>query len=413
MKLLISLTATVKFEAGQRVAVEFGPNDWSIGTIVKATPTGFKIDFDYGDLGKLIKSTQGRVIKVDQKRKLKKALTYAEVKVLKAKPEPKKPAVKIVGTTVKPTKATNSPKPVVPVKPATTPKVKTVAPVDPEANEADTKEEITLAHKVGNEHLFKTAQAGKNPDKIKYMEFVWGRANDLLFANKMNKPLFAVLKNMGITHFKGLGGWNAGLRRLRVSPRLFNATQSHTIATIVHEMCHQAVSDIERTSEGNGGHGPIWESYMRKCGLVPSRYSKTDRMEFLTEEERSMVSQQKAMRENAHKTVDQPKLSAHELKAGTAAQYFSAKEGRWNKGLIVCRKDKAGKNIIFITEPFSHTWRIIGSVLFHALDKSEQADYKTEAYLNAAQRIRNYLDDKAEQRRREAARRAEFKAMYS
>ena len=74
MKILIS-TSAVKFVAGDRVAAEFAKNDWSIGTVVKPTPTGYKIAFDWGE-DKLIKADV-KLMAVDSKRKIKRGLTTA------------------------------------------------------------------------------------------------------------------------------------------------------------------------------------------------------------------------------------------------------------------------------------------------------------------------------------------------
>ena len=89
MKIFISLSAP-KFVAGDRVAVEFDKNDWACGTILKVTPTGYRIDFDYGE-SKLLKTTDARFLPVG-KKKYKKGLTLAEVKALKPEPAAKKEA---------------------------------------------------------------------------------------------------------------------------------------------------------------------------------------------------------------------------------------------------------------------------------------------------------------------------------
>lgn len=87
MKLLISLSAP-SLVAGDRVAVEFDKNDWALGTVVKPTPTGTKIDFDYGEQ-KLVKTGEAKIVPVTSKKKIKKPLTLAEVRALKTTAIPK------------------------------------------------------------------------------------------------------------------------------------------------------------------------------------------------------------------------------------------------------------------------------------------------------------------------------------
>ena len=109
MKILISMSAKA-FVEGDRVAAEFDKNDWAAGTILKATPTGYRIDFDYGET-KLLKAADIRFLPIGSK-KFKKGLTLAEVKALKpaAKPAAKAtPAKK--ATPVKPAAKTAPAKP--------------------------------------------------------------------------------------------------------------------------------------------------------------------------------------------------------------------------------------------------------------------------------------------------------------
>ncbi len=71
-------------EVGTKVAIEFDKDDWSLGTVVKYTPTGIKIDFFYGEL-KFIRNGKARMLEIPGKSRTKRELTYAQVKELRLK----------------------------------------------------------------------------------------------------------------------------------------------------------------------------------------------------------------------------------------------------------------------------------------------------------------------------------------
>jgi predicted SprT family Zn-dependent metalloprotease len=368
-------------EALTRVAVEFDKDDWSIGTVVKATPTGYKIDFDYGEKGKLIKLTEAKVVAVDQKRSYKKPMTAVQVKALKPKPVAKTPVAK---TPVAKTPVAKTPVAKTPV--AKTPVAKTpTTDTKKLSDESDSPEEGRLEHRLGDPGLWKLASAGGSSHKLMYMKHVWNKANKEFFANGLSMPGFRMMKEM--QNFRGLGQWFPQRRVIGLSPRMFNATQAHAITTIVHEMCHQAVTDIEKAREDNGGHGPLWCSYMRKCGLTPSRYNQNDRTDFMTDKEKEATLKAKDNRAAAvlEKKQIQPNYNL-------PAQWHDPKTDKWHQGLIVCRADKAGSRWVFIENPVSSTWSKIPSTWFFELPHDQHFLYTLSSYQVAANKIREHLD---------------------
>lgn len=385
MKLLISLSAPF-FEVNQRVAVEFDKNDWSIGTILKATPTGYRIAFDFGET-QLIKIALARIVAVERKARLKKALTFAQVKELK--PSVKKTAAKAL------------PKKIVLIKeePKAVPIV-AERPKAPEHQQKDTSEEITLEHFVGNPSLFAKCTSGTSAqiktNQRMFMQFVWTRANDKLFDNKLTMPNLGLMREM--KNFRGLGYWREGKRELKITPRLFNATHAHIITTLVHEMCHQAVSEIDNVVDRTaGGHGPNWTAWMHKCGLDPHRYNKDDRTTFMSDSERLEAQRILTNRKNALENVEHRKLSYP--RALMPAQYHDAKNNVWVKGLIVRKHDQAGKRWCFISSPTSSSWKVIPPDWFYEISEEEKPMYLAPEFIQAAQEIDKYKQYKLHQLR--------------
>lgn len=149
----------------------------------------------------------------------------------------------------------------------------------------DAAEEAKAAARVGNPKLFLSALDSKQ-DMVRYINHVWHKANAEFFQNKLVPPHFKIGKDAG-AKLKNLGMWYPMQRVLLIRPRCFNNVEGHAVGIILHEMCHQAAHEIHFAAEPKqGGHGPVWQAMMRKCGLTPSRYAGSDWMEntFSTEE---------------------------------------------------------------------------------------------------------------------------------
>jgi len=113
------------------------------------------------------------------------------------------------------------------------------------------------------------------------------RFNKKFFNNKLKIPIIRVGDVYG--HNDGsLGFWNSIERVFYIDSKLFNSNFNNLEETVLHEMCHQAVDDIDKihpliSPEDNKtvwtekeakkfialGHGKEWKKWMRHCGLKP------------------------------------------------------------------------------------------------------------------------------------------------
>lgn len=68
-----------------------------------------------------------------------------------------------------------------------------------------------------------------------------------------------------------------------INSRVFNSEQPFVNEIILHEMCHQAVTCIDKVSESkiNKGHGPRWQHWMTHVGLDPRRYDPTEDIAYM------------------------------------------------------------------------------------------------------------------------------------
>ena len=259
----------------------------------------------------------------------------------------------------------------------TEPVKKVAAPVAKE--QSQDKEEAHLLHLVGNPRQF--AAIKTRGDAIAYMRRVWTEVNKLKCDGKLQMPNFRLTKDMGTT-FRLRGVWQPRTRTIGASPRLFKATEEIALTTIVHEIAHQCVSEIDKSQDRTqGGHGYEWVMWMRRFGLTASRYSVFDNTNYMTDGEKEHHEKIKSAKETAAKLQTMPKI--HYPTDLMAAQWFKAEDNKWHKGLIVCKHDQAGKRWAFTEATYSTSYAIVPSAWFHEVSPEERTELSAKFMENA------------------------------
>lgn len=77
-----------------------------------------------------------------------------------------------------------------------------------------------------------------------FMDQLWRYYNQDKFHGKLKPCKLELMKAANPKSMKLRGYWSGGSRTLSLSPRLFNANLKTFVAILLHEMCHQAVSDV-------------------------------------------------------------------------------------------------------------------------------------------------------------------------
>jgi hypothetical protein len=369
MKVLVSLSAAAahfagKLPNGTRVAVEYGKNEWYLGTITRQTTSGYRIELDDGVV-ESVKIGEGDVRPIDPKqRKLKTAQTRAKVvelyKAWKAQQTPvktqppKTPPPKPAPTKTPKPEPTKPPRTAPPkTQPPKTP-VPTKPPVKVDPNKTKTvveQEEQTLWAKLGRP----TFAVGDRNSYVRFMRESWNAANRVFFESRMNIPKLELMRNG--TTARTLGYWHPVKDLIKVTPKAFNGTPESVLAILVHEMCHQAVSRIDKVIDNSqGGHGPRWQAWMSKCGLDPKRYADQDMVEnTLTEEEK------KNLADFREKTAG--KELVQKPKEGNVVQFQV--DGVWHFGVVSAPYNTSKKKWYVIGEN-DQLWTVPSVWLFRA-----------------------------------------------
>ena len=439
MKLNISLSSS--FGKGDRVAVEVDKNEWYSGTVIGEVAKGYRVKFD-DDEKVTIDPDTDRMYKIDLPRPRKSPMTTAqmrEVRVTSRAPRTTSTKIKLDGEPPRRARTSASPRsrserttggpvphvvplpkgrktkpqepktlgrPLItsltgagvkapPTKTVDTP-VKRAIDLEPDVDEKMTNEERHLQNTLGLPPKFKTATFSGKVGQLRYLGEIWKEANTKFFDNQLRPCNIRIMKDMG-TRFMRRGQWAPGKREIGMSPRLFKGKEYHVLTTMVHEMCHQAVSEIDYVrDDGNAGHGPHWTKWMTHCGLTPSRYSKYDNENFMTDEERDAHNRVKGNMQAArdtHKRIYNPRPMQ-------PAQWLDPKTNKWHKGLIVGLHDLQAKRWVFISQPRTDSWKIIPTDYLYELPHEEHEQFLTPAFKEAAEHIMAYKDLMREGKRR-------------
>lgn len=247
--------------------------------------------------------------------------------------------------------------------------------------------------KCGNEKLFAYSHGG-DQGKINYMTDVWHRANKLIFDNRLKFPsILRFLKEQSTDSFRRRGHWARDKREIAMSRRVFNAGEEKFLEIFVHEMCHQAVSEIDRVVDTNMGHGPYWTAWMVKAGIPPSRYDTTDTQEYMDDEEK----------ENHQAKLDGLKKAAQELNnltpvsnyssLGTPAQFYWADKKQWVQGVIV---GIYGDKMYVVTNSKTGAYMMLSNKgadrLFQIPIGTEMDNYALPHWREAAERVQRHIE---------------------
>jgi predicted SprT family Zn-dependent metalloprotease len=230
-------------------------------------------------------------------------------------------------------------------------------------------------------------------DIIKYAKLKWRILNLKYFKDQLNSDIKITLqKNTDAERLSRLGSYIGDWNMITLHPRLVNAGKEVFDTVLCHEMCHQAVHDIDKTSEIHihQGHGPLWVKWMKKCHLPPDIKSDVGVINLMTSREKTEFEIKKQEIEKAKKERDDKNMKRVYPEEMKPAQFYSNTELKWVKGLIVCPNDKKGERWAFADKLGAPTWKIVMRDKFYELPEDEKSKYLNSDWVNTSERIKNY-----------------------
>lgn len=312
------------YAKGDRVIVKFEKDGNYLGTVTRVALDKVYITFDDGDkfsfpatsrkiLGKIAKGKRASAISDDN------VIKYLIPKVSKektTKPSPKKEEKR-----KKEVKKEKDP-PVIPAKLA---------------------------------DIFTKVSNNKYPD-AKFLRECYEHINKKYFKNELNKPFFRYLKVMPADKMRRHGHWSAKRREIAFNKRIFNASPQQFYDLFIHEVCHQAVTDIDKVNDRTkGGHGSHWVTWMLHCGYKnPQRYVDQEEHMNLMDDKDKKVIEKKQEKQNLIREKINEAEPLSRYTTGTPCKFVD-NNGKWLYGKVVT-KMVGGRLIVVDTN--IRGWRV-------------------------------------------------------
>lgn len=233
-------------------------------------------------------------------------------------------------------------------------------------------DEVKLWNRLKNPAAFSEAALDRKL-MIAYMKTLWKKANHMFFNNELLPCTFTLGKDTG-AWFKNRGMWRPAKRTLQISVRLFNGLEAYAVSTIVHEMCHQAVTDISKVAGGTEkvrkGHGPIWEDWMRKCDLVPRQYDMTSNREYMKPKDASKVMKSDLIRTDIEKRGGGTPIQF--VHSGDLIQFYAPGFTKMTPGVVAFQETKKwGRWYVMYRGPDSLAYFVLPVSYMHTLNPKD------------------------------------------
>lgn len=269
------------------------------------------------------------------------------------------------------------------------------------SEKAVTDKPIIQKDSKGLDLSFEKAKNGSKKEKLDFIKGAWDWYNKKYFGEELKPAKIRLLKQT--KNMRKSGHWSIKGRELAITPRVFNADIKEFKELMLHEMCHQAVTDINMLPNAHiymGGHGEPWQEWMKKVGLNPDRYMSSERAEtYLNKQEKQELEEKKqkaATRELLEIARKKDRMYNQEENKLVDVVF----EGKWKTGIISYIKTGAPKATIIFPDKPDKMYRISRAHLYEA---SKQLDSKEKKALEKRsnelrEKLKDYEDYKREKK---------------
>ncbi len=353
-----SLSASIR-KKGDRVIVKANPNEWYTGTITRINPTSTSVLFD-DHATSVIKEPDYKDMKpMLINYKSDEPLTDAEAL----------PLWKKAASTVSKIKMP----------------VKEVPSKDTDKVAMAARDKQLLKH--GHAKAYEQARGSNNPALIvKWMHLAWTSLNHAYFKGAMREPVLVNITYAQERKAKVGGVWKAMDRHLCLGVTLFDGTELSVLKALLHEMCHQAVSEIDNLV--GVGHGVPWGRWMHTVGQhVYLQIDPTHDVPYMLQFEPADAAQLPLMRLTPRETAVKGLMPIVRMpRRDTPVQVYT-KGGTIRKGLLVANPDKDATTCILILVPSSDRYQTVDIADVYVLPDEEHLEYRSQMWRSSAARI--------------------------
>jgi hypothetical protein len=238
---------------------------------------------------------------------------------------------------------------------------------DTHLSKHDTTSELSL--------LFDKAKISPNL-RTKYLTSLWEFYNKEKFQGRLPKSkIITSIKPPTDGVSKNVRGFFQPDQKIQFGPgtvwiadKLFNSNEAFVNEIFLHELCHMAVSCIDKTREIlEAGHGPLWQKWMRHVGLDPRRFDPTEEVVY-QDKVTQAITEEKLNRAYGKRTPPSEFKKLEKVTAPTTAEVAVDIHGRMMIGKFLKSRsgyhftcvapNKSRLTFVFKTFPKDRTYMI-------------------------------------------------------
>lgn len=377
------------------------------GDAKKMGPT--QVGWKFGLDGYIVLKENSKIVVLQNSKRNSKKITPIETHVPEGTPEgpkvkptippklkPTAPLPKVSPGYDDPEDAPEEPK----LKPADSPNI-------PGANDNDDSHVPVTKLSPELEKQYKWAQGlHDSAYQLSFNKKLWHYLNEHKFGGRMQQPKLGMMKKMAATKMRVRGRWWPSKRLLEVSPRLYNAHQNFFVEIFLHEMCHEAVSELDKVfSREEAGHGPHWKAWMCKVGLNPLRFDPNDNTTYMTDREKDKHEREVEER-NQKKELVQQQIADQNLERMWRVDDPCPATVNWNhkiyQGMVVCptAQNRARFAFVDVNGIFGdrHMLVPVENIFKFAGTKDDLEKCRSGPMCSKVTRTRDYYEFKSERR---------------
>lgn len=212
-------------------------------------------------------------------------------------------------------------------------------------------------------------QYGSNP--LNYAKALWQYYNPRFFGSKLKKPAFKWTANNKLLGFFSYTLNNASKEKYSVSNPVVNISRNLVNSeqvfrnTILHQMCHQAVSEIDKQTEH---YGTAWQKWARRCGV--SGNPATD-IPVMVSDKTGHRDSSKAKDAPTTKALPDVPFMTNQIKQGLFCK-SKDKDGNWIYGVVL----KVSGNKVFLFTKNTIVKNLVPTVSRNSLYRVRKSEAK-------------------------------------
>lgn len=243
--------------------------------------------------------------------------------------------------------------------------------------------------KLQEPELFAKAYKTRNARAmLQWMEKIYLKLDKIYFEMELVRPILTILSVTEEHKWKCKGLWKANTRELSLGVSLFELDEFSVLKSLLHEMCHQAVTEVDCLV--GIGHSESWRRWMYRVGMPV--YMQTDlthdvpaMLRFEPEDPKDLPVVEGVSKVKSNPSVPYEKFVEPPLTATPALMRSTS--GVWRKGVVLGQWRRDTDFVWFLTTPSLDTHKRVQLSDVFKMPDDQQSTVKTPQWLASIARV--------------------------